>query len=150
MSSGLTRQYAPDDVTFTVGTQPAVGVHKGSFLEMDRFEDTGKLDIGSDGEATMVVNPNQSGYFKVTLQQSSPTNDYYTTLFQALQAKNTAVGVVPIRLSDKNGTTRGSCVQGFVQKPTKVVFADGAEGREWTFITGYLITTPGSQNVAGA
>lgn len=150
MSSGLTRKYAPDDVTFIVGTQPAVGVHKGAFLEMDRNVNVADLDIGSDGEATMTINPDQSGYFKITLQQSSPTNDYYTSLFLALQQKNTAVGVVPIRMEDKNGTTLGSCTAGFVQKPVKVTFADKPEGREWTFLTGYLNTQPGGENAVGA
>ena len=150
MSDGLTRFYAPDDVTFSGGNQPAVGVHEGTFIEVDRAVDIGRLDIGSDGEASMSVSPNQSGSFKITLQQSSPTNDYYNTLFQALQQKNLAVAVVPIRMSDKNGSTVASCTQGFVQKPTKITFADKPEGREWTFLTGYLNTSPGGENVAGS
>ena len=70
MSDGLTRFYAPDDVTFSVGNQPAVGVHEGTFIEVDRAVDIGRLDIGSDGEATMSVSPNQSS---VTILMSNRT-----------------------------------------------------------------------------
>lgn len=147
MPSGITRKYAPDDVTFIVGTQPAVGVHEGTFIEVDRAVDTASLDIGSDGEATMSISPNQSGSFKVTLQQSSPTNDYYTSLFNALEQKNFFQGVVAITLKDTNGTTVASCAKGFVQKVCKITFADKAsEGREWTFLTGYLDMSPGGAN----
>jgi hypothetical protein len=146
MSSGLTRKYAPDDVAMVVGTQSVIGLKEGTFVEVDRAVDVSSLDIGSDGEATMVISPNQSGSFKFTLQQSSPLNDYFTTLFTALQQKNTSVGVVPITLNDKNGTTIASCTQGFVQKVAKITFADKAEGREWTFLTGYLTSAPGGQS----
>lgn len=146
MSSGITRKYAPDDVGIVVGTQAAVGVKQGTFIEADRAVDTAEMDIGSDGEATMVISPNESGTVKITLQQSSPTNDYYNTLFQALQQKNTAVAVVPINVTDKNGTTVISCTQAVVQKVAKVTFADKSEGREWTFISGYLNIAPGGQS----
>lgn len=146
MSSGQTRKYAPDDVTFVVGTQAATGFKEGTFIEIDRAVDTGSLDIGSDGEATLVISPNQSGSFKLTLQQSSPMNDYLTTLWQALQDKNVAVAIIPVTMNDKNGTSIASCKQGFVKKPTKLTFADKAEGREWEIMTGYLNTAPGGQN----
>jgi hypothetical protein len=146
MSSGLTRFYAPDDIAMVVGTQAVIGYKEGTFVEVDRAVDTSSLDVGSDGEVTLVISPNQSGSFKFTLQQSSPLNDYFTSLFQALQQKNTGVAVVPITLNDKNGSTICSAKQAVVQKPAKVTFADKAEGREWTFLTGYLNTAPGGES----
>jgi hypothetical protein len=146
MSSGVTRKYAPDDVAIVVGVMAVTGLHEGSFVEVDRSVDVAQLEIGSDGEATMTISPNQSGSMKITLQQSSPLNDYFTTLFIALQQKNTAVGVVPFTLNDKNGSTICSAKQSFTQKPTKVTFADKPEGREWTFLTGYLSHAPGGEN----
>lgn len=149
MSSGITRKYAPDDVTFVVGSQPVVGVKEGTFIEIDRAVDTASMDIGSDGEATLIISPNQMGTFKVTLQQSSPLNDYFSSLALALQQKNLAAAVVAVTLNDKNGTTVASAKQAVVQKPAKITFADKAEGREWTFLTGYLNTQPGGQNSIG-
>lgn len=138
MASGLLRKYAPDDVAVVVGKQAVSGVHEGSFVEVDRAVDLTSLDVGSDGEVTMVINPNQSGTVKITLQQASPVNDYFTTLFTALQNKDTATGVQPINIKDTNGTTVVNALQSLIQKPAKVTFADKTEGREWTFLIPYL------------
>ena len=145
MPSGITRQYAPDKVAVVVGTQPVSGMKSGTFVEVDRAVDTAELDVGSDGEVTLIINPNQSGTMKLTVQQSSPINDYFNTLFQALQQKNLGVAVVPFTVSDKNGSTVCSAQQAVVKKPAKVTFADKTEGWEWTLLTGYLNIAPGGQ-----
>lgn len=145
MSSGLLRKYAPDDVAIVVGTQAVTGVKEGTFVEADRDVDTGTIEVGSDGEATLVISPNQAGKVKITLQQASPLNDYFNTLLQALQQKNMAVAVVPVNITDKNGTTVVGAKQAVVNKPVKVTFADKTEGREWTFISGYLTINAGGE-----
>jgi hypothetical protein len=81
MSSGVLRKYAPDDIASTVGTQTVTGYKEGTFVECERTAETGTLDVGSDGEATLIISPNQSGTIKFTIQQSSPLNDYFNTLF---------------------------------------------------------------------
>lgn len=146
MPSGITRKYAPDDVVLTVGTQAVTGVQEGTFIEAERDNDTAEISTGSDGEATLVISPVQKGKVKVTLQQASPLNDYFNTLFQALQQKNLSVAVVPLYLTDKNGTTVVQAKQAVVNKPVKVSFADKPEGREWTFISGYLDIEAGGES----
>lgn len=149
MSSGLLRKYAPDDVAAVVGSQAVTGVKEGTFIEADRAVDVASMDIGSDGEATLVISPNQSGTVKFTLQQSSPVNDYFSSLHLALQQKNLAAAVVPITVNDKNGSTIISAKQAVVQKVAKITFADKSEGREWTFLAGYLNIQPGGNSVIG-
>jgi len=146
MSSGITRKYAPDDVTVVVGTQAVFGFQPGTFVEIEPDVDTATMDVGSDGEATLVISANRAGKMKLTLQQSSPLNDFFNTLYQALIQKNTGVAVVPFRMADKNGSSLAQAKQCVVMKPTKLTFADKAEAREWTFITGYLDTQPGGQS----
>ena len=145
MSDGLLRKYAPDDVAVTIGTQTITGFQKGTFIEADRDVDTAEIDVGSDGEATLIISPNQAGKVKFTLQQASPSNDYLTTLFQALQQKNMSTAVVPLDVNDKNGTTQVTAKQAVTQRPAKVTFADKAEGREWTLVSGYLSIAPGGE-----
>lgn len=145
MSTGTLRKYAPDDVTFTVGTQAVYGFVEGTFIEADRDVDTASISVGSDGEATLVISPNKAGKVKCTLQQSSPLNDYFSSLQQALEQKNTSVAIVPIQVEDKNGTTLVSAKQAGTMRPAKVTFADKPEGREWTFISGYLTILPGGE-----
>lgn len=145
MPSGLLRKYAPDDVAIVVGVMAVTGLVEGTFVELERTKETGEISVGSDGEATLVISPNQSGHLKMTLQQASPLNDYFSSLFQALQQKNMGVAVVAFSVEDKNGSTIGSARQSVAQKPAKVTFADKPEGREWTFITGYLNLQPGGE-----
>lgn len=145
MSSGILRKYAPDDVAIVMGTQAVTGVKEGTFVEADRAKDISSLDVGSDGEVTLVISPDQSGTLKITLQQSSPLNDYFAGLHAALQQKDLANAVIPGTVNDKNGTTVVSAKQFVVQKVAKVTFADKSEGREWTFLSGYLTITPGGQ-----
>lgn len=146
MSSGIMRKYAPDDVAIVVGVQAVSGVKEGTFVEAERAVDIASLDVGSDGEVTMVISPNQSGTVKITLQQSSPLNDYFSGLHQALQQRNLSAAVVPLTMNDKNGTTLVSTKQCIVQKVAKVTFADKAEAREWTFLAGYLNIQPGGES----
>ncbi len=146
MSSGLTRKYAPDEVTFALGTQVATGVAKGTFIEAERAVDTVATDVGSDGEVTIIISPNKMGTYKLVLQQSSPFNDYLTSLFQAMEARNMAAAVKPVTLKDTNGTTLIQSKQAWVKKPAKVGFADGAETREWSIDTGYMDIVVGGEN----
>lgn len=146
MPSGIMRQYAPDDINMVVGTQPVSGVQEGTFIEAERSVDTASLHPGSDGEVTLAISPVQTGTIKVTLQQASPLNDFFNSLFQALQQKQMTVAVVPITINDKNGTTIISSKQSIVQKPTKVTYADKPEAREWTFLCPYLNMNPGGEN----
>lgn len=146
MPSGILRKYAPDDVATTVGTQAVTGVKEGTFVEAERTADTSSFDVGSDGEVTLIISPNETGMVKITLQQSSPLNDYFSTLFAAIQAKNLSVGIVPLGVTDKNGTTVIQAKQAIVQKPAKVTFADKSEGREWTFLCPYLQMQVGGES----
>lgn len=145
MSSGLTRQHDPAQIVMTVGTRTVSGYAKGSFVEIDRYEDAVKTDVGSDGEVTLIISQNKSGYFKFTLQQSSPLNDYFTALKIAMENRQTGVAVVPITVKDVNGTSLAQCVQAWVKKTAKMEFQDVAGNREWTFDTGYLDNQPGGQ-----
>lgn len=146
MSSGILRKYAPDDVAQVIGKSAITGVMSGTFVEVEMSVDQSELSIGSDGEATLVIVPNRSGTIKITLQQSSPLNDIFTSMFIALQQKDTANGVQPYRLKDANGTTVVDAAQTVIQKPAKIVFGDKAEGREWTLLCPYLKLSVGGES----
>lgn len=146
MSSGLTRKYAPDEVSLAFGEAVATGVAKGSFIEAERAVDTVATDVGSDGEVTIIISPNKSGTVKVVCQQSSPFNDYLTARFQAMEARNMAQAVKPLTLKDLNGTTLVQAKQAWVKKPAKITYADAAENREWIIESGYMDIVVGGEN----
>lgn len=146
MSSGLTRQYDPGQVIFTVGAQTASGVAKGTFIEADRYVNAAEMDVGSDGEVTLVISQNHSGSWKLTLQQSSPMNDYLSSLADALEQRNLGVAIVACTLKDNNGTLISRGKQCWVKKKAKAGFADTAESREWIIETGYMDYSVGGES----
>jgi hypothetical protein len=144
MSNPKVRQHDPLNIVFTFGGLAASGFLEGTFVECERYADAMSMNIGSDGEGTRVKSQNRSGYFKLSLKQDSPFNDYLTSL--ANQDENTSDAVKAAGLTDKNGTTIGKASKCWIKKKSKVVFSNGVEGREWTFDTHNLTLDVGGQN----
>lgn len=139
-----TKQYDPGQVIFNVNGRDVSGYAAGSFIEVERNKDAFTLVVGSDGEHTRVKSQDRSGIFKCTLQQSSPLNDYFTSL--ANQDELTSNAAVPIFLKDANGTTIAQAQKGWVKKKASSTYGDNVENREWTFETGNLNYTVGGEN----
>lgn len=145
MSQGQTFQYDPIQVVFNVGGKDVSGYAEGTFVEVERAVDAFTTTSGSDGEVTRTKSQNRIGTFKVTLQQSSPSNDVFSAL--ATLDEQSSGGAVPILLSDRNGTTIAQCKQGWVKKKANTTFANTSENREWTFETGNLVYDVGGENL---
>lgn len=128
--------YNPKDVIVTFGPIILTGFADGSFVSVERAEDTFSLKMGADGTAVRVKNPNRSGTIKVTLSQTSPAND----LLSAAHATDdlTGLAVLPMSVKDGNGTTIAGALRTWVKKPPGVSFAKDASDREWTFETDRL------------
>jgi hypothetical protein len=146
MGNPNTRQYDPANVILNIGGRDISGFAEGTFIEVDRYADAFSMSVGSDGEVTRVKNQNVSGYFKCTLQQSSPSNDYLSSL--ATQDEQSSNAVVPVLLTDKNGTTLAKGAKSWVKKKAKPTYANTAESREWSLDTGNLQLDVGGENEA--
>jgi len=131
-----TRQYDPSQVIFNVGGRDVFGFADGSFIEVDRNADAVETKVGSDGEVTRVMSANRSGNFKCVLQQSSPLNDYFSSL--ATQDEKTKDAIVTVFLKDGNGTTLALGAKSWIKKKAKVGFETSSANREWMFETGQL------------
>lgn len=140
---GTTRQYDPTEIIFNVGGRDVTGYAEGTFVEADRYADAVEMTVGSDGEVTRSLSPNRSGYHKIILQQSSPLNDYFSSL--ATQDETTKDAVVPVFLKDANGTTISQGAKSWVKKKAKTEYEIKSGNREWTFDTGFLDNTIGGE-----
>lgn len=138
-----TRQYDPINVIANVDGRDVSGYATGTFVEAERAVDAFTTVSGSDGEVTRVKSQNRIGTIKFTLQQSSPLNDYFASLAAADELSNS--GVVPVLVTDKNGSTLIQAAKAWVKKKPNATFADAAENREWIFETGYLVLDHGGQ-----
>lgn len=143
MGQGTTRQYDPTNVVLNIGGTDIVGFAEGSFIEVERNKDAWLTVVGSDGEVTRIKNPDISGTFKVTMNQSSPSNDYLSTL--ATLDEHTSNGNRPVYLTDKNGTSKATAKTGWVRKKAKLGFSNANETREWVVETGAVVFDIGGQ-----
>lgn len=143
MSQGQTFQYDPSQVAFNVGGVDTSGFAEGTFIKVARNKEAWTTVVGSDGEVTRVKMVDISGTFECTLQQSSPSNDYFSSL--ATKDEQTSTGNVPILLSDKNGTTIARCKTGWVKKKPDVEFSNANSTRVWAFETGALFFDIGGE-----
>lgn len=147
MSQGQTFQYDPSQVAFNVGGVDTNGFAEGTFIKVTRNKDAFTTVVGSDGEATRVKTIDISGLLEVTLQQSSPSNDYFSSL--ATRDEQSSTGNVPIFMTDKNGTTIARCKTGWVKKKPDSEFSNVSSNRVWVFETGALFYDVGGETQIG-
>jgi hypothetical protein len=131
-----TRSYDPAQVIVNVGGRDVVGFADGTFVKIERNVDAFSLVVGADGESTRVKSQNKSGRFTFTLQQSSPSNDYLSSV--ATQDELTSQGVVPSLVKEVGGATIAQASKSWIVKKSAVEFGKEAGNREWIVETGDL------------
>jgi len=126
----------PGQIIITVGPVPIVDYADGTFVKVTRSEDTFKVVVGADGEATRVRSRNQAGTFEITLKRSSPSNDGLSAL--ALSDEASGIGVVPTFVKDLNGTTVHVAAKSWVRKMAESELGKDLSNTVWTIETGNL------------
>lgn len=121
--------YDPARVIVTFRGIPIRGYAEGTFVTVERDEDTFEKAVGAQGDVTRVRKRNKAGRATVTLQQSSPTNDELSAV--ALLDEQTGLGYGPLLVKDLNGTTLASAAVAWLVRPANTSFSDAAESREW-------------------
>lgn len=122
----------PAQVVFTLGGQPITGFMPGTYLTVEREEDTFTLTVGADGEVARVRNRNKSGTITFTLMQTSPSNQILSAL--ASQDESAGVPAGAALVKDLLGTTVLGGDQAFIRKPAASSFGKELEGREWVVV----------------
>ena len=122
--------YVPEDILVIVGGAIIDGYADGTFINVERDEDTFSKKTGANGRTTRTKSSNKSGSITLTLQQTSPSNDVLSA-FHAID-EQTANGVIPVLIKDKRGTSLYSSPAAWVKKPAAASFAKESENREWT------------------
>lgn len=119
----------PKLVIVTVGGMPIVGFSE-ELIDLERSEDLFNEMVGCTGETARVHINNRNATCKISLLQTSPSNDYLSTL--ALRDEALNVGVVPLMIKDILGTTLASSAQAYVKKMPKIDGGKSVKTREWS------------------
>lgn len=134
-------EYRPDSVAVIVAGHIVEGFSDGTFVSVSRNENAFTLKVGNDGQPTRSKSPNKSGQIKITLQASSPSNDYLSAL--AIADEQTSAGAVPVLVRDGSGRTVVAALQAWVQKMPTVEFGKEVSEREWIFESGAVTLNVG-------
>ena len=121
-----------DKVTCTMGGSRIAGFAKGTVITVEAEEDDWIWETGADGHTTRILKPNKTAKIVFRLQQTSSTNEVLSA--KRIADRKTGVGTGQFLLKDLNGTTMVTCMNTFIQKPTKIDMGDEVTPREWTII----------------
>lgn len=96
--------YVPSDVTLNILGLDVEGYSDGTFISIQPENPTYSFRRTFDGSTLAVRNKWQSYNFTVTLQQSSPSNNWLHLLYTLFKEYNIPF-VMPILMRDKSGTS---------------------------------------------
>ena len=77
------RTYNPGRVVITVNGFDVTGYADGTFVTIALASDGVTTQVGADGEVARAINTDQRVDITLTLQQTSPTNDFLSGLYTA-------------------------------------------------------------------
>lgn len=127
---GLVKTYNPKLVALVLFGQPITGFADGTMIEVERNSDSFTLQTGADGESARTANADKTGTIKITLMQTSKSNDILSAQLALDEATNLGTGTAMCR--DLGGTTQVSSPECWVRKPANPGFAKENGNREWT------------------
>jgi hypothetical protein len=139
-------QFDPKNVSVIIGGTIIGGFTDGTFITAERNEDMWTLKVGVDGIGTRVKTNNQSGKITLTLHQSSPSNDYLSSL--ATTDELTNAGAVPALVRDNGGTSLATALTAWVKKFANLEDGKEVANRVWVIETDQLILFVGGNATA--
>jgi len=125
------RTYDPKAVTAAFGEVLLSGFAEGTFIKASRDKDRFTKKVGARGEVTRIKVNDRSGRVEVTLDQSSPVNDYLQAI--ALQDEAANAGVRSFSIVDHLGTTYVHAENSWIVKDPDVEEGTDLTTRTWIF-----------------
>jgi hypothetical protein len=135
--------YYPDQVALIACGILVSGYASGTFITVERTEDSFKLQKGADGEGVRTRTNNRSGTITFTLLQSSLTNILLSALMTLDETSAGGDGILPSLLKDNSGTTLAKAEESWLTKPSNIEYADDGTNREWVITCNALDTVVG-------
>jgi hypothetical protein len=138
------RTYNPEKVVIIVGGMPMSGFADGTFVTIAMINDGITTQVGADREIARAINTDRRCDVNITLQQTSQSNSFLSTLFNT-DMLSCGSRVVPILVQDLCGDTIFAASEAWVVKPADIEFGNELTNRAWHIQTGQ----PSSYNVGG-
>lgn len=124
------RTYDPKSIVITIGSHIVTGYAEDTFVSIEPSGDGTASTAGADGEVARSLSHNPLHRITLTVQQTSPTNDYLSELLARDRASGGG-GVVPFNLRDLRGSTQAAASQAWVVNNPTLEFSGTVSDREW-------------------
>lgn len=135
------KNYDPLEVAVIVGGHVVSGYADGTFLVVERNNDTFARTTGASGETARAKSNDRSGKFTITLLQSSLSNGVLQGFATSDELANS--GTFPVLIKDANGNDIFSAEIAWIMKPSNAEYGKEITEREWVIETGELIMVHG-------
>ncbi|SRR5258707_12603406 len=131
-----TKIFDPKQLICTFLGNVLLGFADGTFVNIERNEDTFQLAVGADGDTARARSNNRSGRITFTLMQTSASNDILSAA--AFADESTGTGIGPCMIKDLLGRTLVVCQNAWIVKPAPAGYAKDIQNRDWIIETDFL------------
>ncbi len=136
------KTYNSRQVTIVCGSHIVSGLADDSFVEIDPVGDGVSARAGCDGEVARAVDPNEMYAIKLSLLQTSESNAWFQSQFNA--DKDNGDGVFPIEIDDLKGNFQFQAESAWIVKTPARGYGKDTNNREWQIQTGPATLSEGT------
>jgi hypothetical protein len=127
----MLRTYDPKLVHVIVGGIPIGGFADKSSIKVIRSNNTFEKVEGIDGVISRSKSLNKSGEIRITLEQTSTSNDVLSGIMLTDELTNS--GIIPIGIFDGGSKTVFISAFAWIRKPADTEYGKDLNQREWIF-----------------
>lgn len=124
--------YDPNEVSLMVAGVPVEGgFADGTFIEIIQMSPDFTSKVGVDGDVTRSKTNDRRATIRITLMQSSNSNQLLSAMSNIDRKKSNGAGVGPMLIKDNQGLSLYSAEHSWISKPPDVTFDKEAGPRVW-------------------
>lgn len=140
------RTYSPRQMAVILGGVPITGFAEDTFINVSPSSETFTRSVGASGEVSRVEKADRTGNLALTLQQTSPSNEYLTGLH--LADRQSLAGTFSLLIKDNNGNTVISAENAYIARLPDAEYNQEVGTREWLIEFDDMFATYGSNNLS--
>lgn len=138
MSSNL-NIYSPNDITVTLVRSDGLshivsGYSEDAMISVEPSAEAFTMYTSADNKATLIFHENNTATIMVTLNQTSESNDVFSSLYEEFKRVKKADRLFSIIVKDNNGRSLYKSSQAFIGKRPNGSFANTIQNREWSIL----------------
>lgn len=133
--------YSPERITILALGVPIEGVVEDSFVSLSRDAPVFSSTTTTDGRVVRTYHAEDVWTIRITLMNTSPSNDFFTKL--VLLDRATRRGKFPLLVKDGLGSTLAFSTESWIEGLPEVDYSVTGTDREWVIKSSNMLVTIG-------